>query len=160
MICTSKKKENEARWLLELPRGTGWEPLGGSQHTSGHQQPACRIVFAKLNELPVKSSPASSTVSTFLFRYTKSFLQPIILFNYYTFANISLFCISILVQSRTGSLSVGRTVALLTSLPVHKFHQNIFSSQFFLNGSHPLPEPPSLSHSLSLSCSPTLNALS
>ena len=65
MICTSKKKENEARWLLELPRGTGWEPLGGSQHTSGHQQPACRIVFAKLNELPVKSSPASSTVSTF-----------------------------------------------------------------------------------------------
>ena len=75
MICTSKKKENEARWLLELPRGTGWEPLGGSQHTSGHQQPACRIVFAKLNELPVKSSPASSTVSTFLFRYTKSFLQ-------------------------------------------------------------------------------------
>ena len=67
MICASKKKENkdEARWLLELPRGTGWEPLGGSQHTSGHQQPACRIVFAKLNELPVNSCLPSFKVDSF-----------------------------------------------------------------------------------------------
>ena len=152
--------------MAEHAPGLPYSCLGGQTHHWPQSLPLLLLLSvrpqlcdtaAQSNSLPLLTSAHALTQ---MFFHTNFFLQPIILFNYYTFANISLFCFSILVQSRTGSLSVGRTVALLTSLPVHKFHQNIFSSQFFLNGSHPLPGPPSLSHSLSLSCSPTLNALS